>query len=72
MRALYGRARPFTDAELATVADLIAQAGGRAWTQRRAEAEIERAYECLARLEANTSARIALEALADYVVGRDR
>lgn len=72
LRALYGRVQPFSDAELPTVADLIEQAGGRAWAQRRAEEEIEQAHRCLAGLEADASARIALEALADYVVGRDR
>lgn len=68
---LYQRARPLTDDELTTAADLVDRAGGRAWSQAQADDLMARA---LARLDelGRSPAAAELVDLARLLTRRDR
>ena len=72
LRDLYRRSEPFTPSELPEVAELVELAGGREWTQRRADREIDLAERALDGVGADRDAQATLLALAAYVTGRDR
>ncbi len=72
LRDCFRRPDPFAPEELPGVARLVEDAGGRAWAEQRAHAEVLAARHCLDLLDAHEEDTAALRALADYVTGRDR
>jgi geranylgeranyl diphosphate synthase type I len=72
LRTLYARPEPFEEADLPEVARLVEEAGGRAWTERRAGAEALAARQRVRQLGAPAWVEDALLAVTDFVAGRDR
>jgi len=71
LTTLYHRDQPLTDEEAALAAGLIEAAGGRAWTVRRAEEELERALTELDAAAPIHPAAAELRSLARLVTERD-
>ncbi|MBO2446176.1 polyprenyl synthetase family protein [Actinomadura barringtoniae] len=71
LATLYHRDQPLTDEEAALAAGLIEAAGGRAWTVRRAEEELDRALTELDAAAPIHPAAAELRSLARLVTERD-
>ncbi|MEO3754565.1 polyprenyl synthetase family protein [Streptomyces sp. B6B3] len=74
---LYGRPEPPEDAqaraeEVALLAALVAEAGGRSWAEEMAEEQLGRALSCLRAASPEGPAAARLAALARFAVRRDR
>lgn len=69
---LYGREDDLSAAELAYAAQLIEQAGARAWAEAEAEDQLARAFAQLRCAELDRPAAAELTALARLVTARDR
>jgi geranylgeranyl diphosphate synthase, type I len=67
---LYLRSQPLTEAELATVAGLVEDAGGRAWAEAHARHHVDTARAELATADLVPDGRHALVAVAELVTGR--
>ncbi|QUQ68348.1 polyprenyl synthetase family protein [Kutzneria sp. CA-103260] len=61
---LYHRAAPLDDAELRTCADLIEEAGGRAWAHQETQRQLDAALACLQAANPDSTAAAELGALA--------
>ncbi|MFL6120730.1 family 2 encapsulin nanocompartment cargo protein polyprenyl transferase [Actinophytocola sp.] len=68
---LYTRPAPPSDDELSHVADLVAQAGGRAWSQSQADDLVAGAVARLGDLDTPTPAAMELADLARHLTHRD-
>ena len=68
---LYLRPEPLSGAELLAAADLVDQAGGRAWAKAEARRQIDAALVSLAAAEPSPKAAAKLAALAQAVIQRD-
>jgi geranylgeranyl diphosphate synthase, type I len=72
LAALYLTDAPLTDAQLAEAADLVQQAGGRAWAENTADAELATALELIRSDEIPFDVAEELRRLAIRLSGRDR
>lgn len=72
LRVLYSRPEPFDDAEARLVAELVRDAGGRAFAERLADAELAAAADALAFLTRLGATCDRLAILGRFVIGRDR
>jgi geranylgeranyl diphosphate synthase type I len=72
LAALYLTDAQFTDAQLAEAADLVQQAGGRAWAENTADAELATALELIRSDEIPFDVAEELRRLAIRLSGRDR
>ncbi|MBF9131650.1 polyprenyl synthetase family protein [Plantactinospora sp. S1510] len=70
LRSRYADATPCTDAELRDLADLVDEAGGRAWSERAARREVELARETLVELARFDVDTVRLTAIGRLIVGR--
>jgi geranylgeranyl diphosphate synthase type I len=70
-RALYADRHPLSGDQLEEAADLVEQAGGRAWAERRTEQESALALEALHGLDLPGSVRRELEELSEMLHRRD-
>ncbi|WP_344951975.1 polyprenyl synthetase family protein [Sphaerisporangium flaviroseum] len=68
---LYATPGPFEADELALVAELVDQAGGRAWAREEARRRIETAWDCLVGIDVADDARMGLEELAALLIDRE-
>lgn len=71
LKALYSRPDALSESELDEVAGLIAEAGGRAWTERRADEELDAAVATIASLAMPEPVAHEFAQLAHQVTGRD-
>jgi geranylgeranyl diphosphate synthase type I len=58
--------------ELAAVADLVAEAGGRSWAEAAARRQLSEALSCLSAVHPRPEAESDLTAIAHLIVRRDR
>ena len=72
LAALYRREQPLTDADLLAAADLVDQAGGRAWTEAQRDAYLTQALDDLDRADLSEPAGDELRSLARALGGRNR
>jgi geranylgeranyl diphosphate synthase, type I len=70
LAALYGRSDVLDDRELAHAADLVENAGGRAWAVAEAERHRSGALDVLAAAQPDPSAAVDLHALAELITAR--
>ncbi|MEU8266525.1 polyprenyl synthetase family protein [Sphaerisporangium sp. NPDC049002] len=68
---LYGSPEPFHTDELVLAAELIDQAGGRAWARTEARRRIDAAWACVDDIDMPGDARLDLEELTALLVDRD-
>jgi geranylgeranyl diphosphate synthase type I len=68
---LYSRHRALSGRDLRTAADLVEQAGGRAWARRRTEAALDAALACLHAAGPEPAAAARLAAIARLLGDRD-
>lgn len=71
LRSLYLRSESMTEAELAEAADLIEEAGGKSWTERRAEEELDLALATLDSLDMPAAIANEFARLGRRLSGRD-
>src|SRR5699024_5391720 len=71
LNRLYHRPGPLAEDELAEAALLIERAGGRAWTQRTADAELAAALTALDSLQVPDEVATELSGIAEALAGRD-
>ncbi|PRZ41086.1 geranylgeranyl diphosphate synthase type I [Antricoccus suffuscus] len=71
LRSLYALDREMTAAELIEAAELVTDAGGRAWTEKAADRELAAALECLEPLDMPPDVREQFVVLARQLSGRD-
>jgi geranylgeranyl diphosphate synthase type I len=71
LHALYHGDQPLTAAEVVRAAELIDQAGGRAWSQAQADDRLARAIQCLRSVDPDARAAAELVALAQLATRRD-
>ncbi|WP_208814807.1 polyprenyl synthetase family protein [Micromonospora echinofusca] len=69
---LYRSSAPLTDAEVARAAALVEATGARAWAEREASRETDRAWAELAGLDLPEQVRQEFTDIATFVTGRDR
>jgi geranylgeranyl diphosphate synthase type I len=71
LATLYHREQPLSDSELAHVADLVELAGGRSWSQLRADELLAESLRHLATISPEPGPAGELTALASLVTRRD-
>ncbi|EWT07892.1 dimethylallyltranstransferase [Intrasporangium chromatireducens Q5-1] len=71
LRALYRQEAPLDEDELARAAELVEEAGGRTWAERRAAAELDAALRLLAEAFPDPHRAAPLAAMATRLAGRD-
>jgi geranylgeranyl diphosphate synthase type I len=71
LRDLYLRKKSLTDAELTTVADLVAEAGGKAWAQAEAESHLSQALSYLRAVGSDPALANDLVMIAHMIARRD-
>jgi geranylgeranyl diphosphate synthase type I len=71
LTALYRREEPLSDAELGHAAELIVQAGGRAWSEAQRDVFLSRALHDLDLARPTEFAGAELRSVAHKIVGRD-
>jgi geranylgeranyl diphosphate synthase type I len=71
LNRLYHRTRPLSAGDLRTAADLVEQAGGRAWAHQRTEAALDAALACLHAAAPHPAPAATLTALARHLSARD-
>jgi geranylgeranyl diphosphate synthase type I len=72
LAGLYRQEQPLTDTELVRAAELIDQAGGRAWSQEQSDDLLAQALSNLAAANPGPEVTVELQALAELATRRDR